>query len=153
MSETFLTVQTARISYDGPDRLDVTAKSAPREGKPFAPTWKLVTWGLKMRDEANKKRAHGDPRADGFWEWVWKIYAQRYREQMRVSYAHRRRAWDELLERERVVLVCYCADAEHCHRRVLAAILVKLGAFDAGEVTAEPADESQLQLGQQTEGT
>lgn len=37
----------------------------------------------------------------------------------------------------RMVLVCYCADAERCHRRVLAGILAKLGAVDRGELLGE----------------
>lgn len=129
-----LTVHTGRVSYAGPDRLDVTAKSAPPEGKAFAPSWKLVSWGLKMRAQAAKKRAMRESNADEFWEWSWKIYSMRYKERLRISYRQNRRAWDRLLGRERVVLVCYCTDATYCHRRVLADVLEKLGAYNAGEI-------------------
>jgi uncharacterized protein YeaO (DUF488 family) len=129
-----LRVHTARISYRGEDRLDVTAKSAAADAKAFAPTWPLVNWGLKMREEAKKKAAYGDPNAASFEEWHWKLYVMRYTEQMRYSYATRRPAWDALLKREHVVLVCYCAEPLHCHRRVLADVLVTLGAHDLGEL-------------------
>jgi len=129
-----LHVHTARIHYSGPDRLDVTAKSATAEGKPFAPTWALVNWGLRMRSQAEQKKLRREPGADSYADWAWKLYAMRYREQMRVSYVHQRRAWDDLLKREHVVFVCYCVDPEHCHRRVLAEIFDKLGAHDAGEL-------------------
>ena len=64
---------------------------------------------------------------------LWSAYVHAYRHEMRASYKAHRAAWDALLARERVTLVCYCTDAEHCHRRVLARILVKLGATDQGE--------------------
>jgi uncharacterized protein YeaO (DUF488 family) len=131
---TQLVVHTARVSYGGPDRLDVTAKSAERHGKPFAPSWALVKWGLSQRAAHNRKLATRDRDADSFWQWTWKLYEMRYVEQMRVSYVYERWAWDALLRRQHVVLVCYCTDVEHCHRRLLAEILVKLGATYQGEV-------------------
>lgn len=137
-----LMVYTARVSYGGPDRLDITSGTAYRarqkgelsEGAPFAPTGKLVGWGKRMMREADKRRAQGDPGVDAFEEFVWMQYAQRYRFLMRESYKHEREAWEALLDRERVVLVCFCTRAERCHRRLLATYLEKLGAADRGEL-------------------
>jgi hypothetical protein len=138
-----LVVHTARVSYSGDDRLDITAKSADDDGKAFAPTWKLVNWGLKMRQEYKKRKALGDRGAKSFWDWAWKIYAMRYTEQMRTSYAYRRQAWDKLLARECVVLVCYCTEPSSCHRTVLAEILETMGARYAGELGADTEDDNQ----------
>lgn len=124
-----LHVRTARVSYGGPDRLDVTRKSADDFGLAFAPSWALLAPVLRAR------HANGDIDAI-----AWGSYVAAYTDEMRASYRMSRRAWDGLLAMERVVLVCYCTDAERCHRRVLAGILVKLGAVDEGEV--EPAQGS-----------
>lgn len=50
-----------------------------------------------------------------------------------TSYRDHRAAWDALLARDEVTLVCYCTDAAHCHRTVLSGILGKLGATVCGE--------------------
>ena len=71
----------------------------------------------------------------------WNDYVLAYTDEMRDSYRRRRAAWDALLERPRVVAVCYCAVTPArpwCHRRVLAGILAKLGATDRGEIEAVP---------------
>ena len=57
-----------------------------------------------------------------------------------------RAAWDALLARPAVVLVCYCTDPARCHRRVLAELLAKLGAVDLGEVERAPAPQMGLAL-------
>lgn len=123
-----LRVRTARVSYRGADRLDVTRKSAGPDGLPFAPSWGILSPALT-------KLATGTLTDED-----WRVYSEQYTAQMRTSYRDQRAAWDALLAREHVVLVCYCADAERCHRRVLAGILAKLGAVDEGEV--EPAQGS-----------
>lgn len=64
--------------------------------------------------------------------------AEQYTVEMRTSYTLVRAAWDRLLSRSNVTLVCPCTNAATCHRRVLAGILVKLGAVDAGEIEAAP---------------
>lgn len=48
-----LAVHTARISYSGPDRLDVTRKSAGPEGLPFAPSWQILGPMLRGRRREN----------------------------------------------------------------------------------------------------
>ncbi len=119
-----LRIYTARVSYGGPGRLDVTRKSAGPDGLPFAPSWGILSPALTKL--ATGKLTDED----------WRGYSEQYTAQMRTSYRDQRAAWDALLAREHVVLVCYCTDAERCHRRVLAGILAKLGAVDEGELDA-----------------
>lgn len=117
-----LIVHTARISYGGPDRFDVTRKTAwlaqkakkPALGDPFAPSWFLLKGG--------KSGA-----------MAWDHYAADFLDEMRLSYLVHRAAWDELLARPHVVLVCFCVNHLRCHRKLLAEILVKCGAKYEGE--------------------
>jgi uncharacterized protein YeaO (DUF488 family) len=53
---------------------------------------------------------------------------------MRLSYKENRKRWDELLNQDEVVLVCFCKAGDFCHRVLLAEILVKLGAEYKGEI-------------------
>lgn len=115
-----LRVYTARIDYDGHDRLDVTRKSA-EAGLPFAPSWAILRPMLALR------RRGGDERS------AWLEYVADYTEEMRSSYRERRLAWEALLAHDEVTLLCYCTDPAHCHRTVLAGILGKLGADVRGE--------------------
>ena len=112
-------VYTARISYRGTDRLDVTRKSAKADGLPFAPSWAILGPALRL-----------DPVSRAY---AWPQYAADYTSEMRASYRNERAAWDALLDRAEVTLVCYCTEAGMCHRRVLAEILARLGAIDCGE--------------------
>lgn len=114
-------VYTARVSYSGPDRLDITRQSAGPDGLPFAPSWQILRPMIALR------RAGGDALA------AWPKYVEDYTAEMRTSYRERRAAWDVLLARTGVTLVCYCVDAAHCHRTLLAEILAKLGARLCGE--------------------
>lgn len=119
-------VYTARVSYRGPDRLDITRKSAGPEGLPFAPSWEILRPILALR------RTQGAAAVAD----AWPRYVADYTAEMRVSfYRHHRAAWVALLERPEVTLVCYCADPARCHRTVLAEILGKLGADVRGERT------------------
>lgn len=113
-----LLVHTARITYAGPDRLDITRKSGDAT---FAPSWLLLRPMLDAR------------RQSGSYVWLWPRYVSDYTAEMRVSYREHRAAWDGLLARAEVTLVCYCTDPAHCHRTVLAGILGKLGATVMGE--------------------
>jgi uncharacterized protein YeaO (DUF488 family) len=69
---------------------------------------------------------------------AWDAYVLAYTAEMRASYRVNRPAWRSLLARDRVVLVCYCADkdrlAGRCHTVLLAGILGKLGAEVRGEL-------------------
>lgn len=116
-------VHTARIAYAGPDRLDITRKSAGPDGIPFAPSWAILGPVLTMR------KLYG---ASGV-NQVWPRYVEDYTAEMRQSYRDHRAAWDALIARDEVTLVCYCADSARCHRTLLAGILAKLGAKLCGE--------------------
>lgn len=150
------TVRTARISYRGGDRLDVTRKSG-REGIVFAPSWTLLGPVLRTRRALELKRleewelAESINRGDGGETGLptvafeldmmeresadaWTRYVAGYLDEMRASYRANRAAWDALLSRSEVTLCCYCVDPEHCHRTLLARdILPKLGATYGGE--------------------
>jgi hypothetical protein len=148
-----LTVHTARVSYGGADRLDVTRKSAGPDGIAFAPSWAILRPALDALRCAEVMRAAADVApfsgadpvryaegaeamrraADAVRDSTWALYVEAYRSEMRESYRTQRAAWDALLARESVTLVCYCTDAARCHRTLLAGILAKLGATVAGE--------------------
>ena len=114
-------VFTGRVSYRGPDRLDVTRKSAGPEGVAFAPSWTFLGPMLKLEPAARA--------------YAWPKYAADYTAEMRASYKLNRSAWDALVSRSRVVLVCYCVIPERCHRTLLARnVLSKLGATYRGEL-------------------
>lgn len=117
------TVRTARVGSREPDALDVTRKSAGRDGIAFAPSWALLGPFLSAR------RAGADTEA------LWPGYVAAYTAEMRASYRAARGVWERLLARPRVVLLCYCTDPERCHRTLLARdILPTLGATYAGEL-------------------
>lgn len=118
-----LAVYTARVTYDGPGRLDITRKSAGPDGLPFAPSWDILGPMLRAR-----KRENGPAGV-----LLWPEYVEDYTAEMRASYRQHRAAWDALLARAEVTLVCYCNDPAHCHRTLLAGILAKLGAAARGE--------------------
>lgn len=138
-----LTVHTARVSYDGADRLDVTRKSAGPDGIAFAPSWAILRPALDARTRADDARRgmHRDPpigemhreAAERIEREAWEAYVPAYVAEMRESYRTQRAAWRALLARESVTLVCYCTDPARCHRTLLAGILAKLGATVAGE--------------------
>ncbi|MFI5297254.1 MAG: DUF488 family protein [Polyangiales bacterium] len=147
-----LQVYTARIACDDPDRFDITRKSGGEAGEPFAPSWKTLGPVLRLRQEQQKlevdasdalrakhaeeakaltQRARAAAREV---ERAWVRYIDDYTAEMRLSYRARRAAWNALLARERVVLVCYCTEPERCHRTLLGKnILPKLGAVFLGE--------------------
>ena len=108
-------VYTAHYSYIGSDRLDITVKTGK---KTFAPTWEMVMKtkkGLMSQEE----------------------YTHKYTELMRISYRENRQEWEELLARNRVVLVCFCPAGAFCHRALLAEMLEKLGAKYMGEINLD----------------
>ena len=133
---TTLRVWTARVSYRGPDRLDITRKSAGPAGLPFAPSWAILRPALDARSRAFTIRNSSGgnlPLADRIEAEAWARYVPAYTAEMRASYRAHYEAWMELLAARERTLVCYCTDAAHCHRRLLALMLVKCGAVDMGE--------------------
>ena len=107
-----LKVYTSRISYRGKDRWDITVQTG---SKIFAPSWDLVM-GIKKGQITEKQ------------------YTDAYLLMMKESYKKNRKEWDDLLAKDRIVLVCYCPAGAFCHRYLLANILVKLGATYEGEI-------------------
>lgn len=146
-------VFTARIGTPGlTDALDVTRKSAKGDGLAFAPSWAILRPALDLRAVA-KSLAQGtavalkggaDDRvlvgaelARKIDDAAWALYAPAFVAEMRQSYCRNTGAWDRLLARETVTLLCYCTDPERCHRTLLAKrVLPKLEAVYAGEVPA-----------------
>jgi len=144
-----LHVSTSRFLYRGPDRLDVSRMTAGDDGIVFAPSWTLLRGALsKFRAiERARMSAKGVDR-DALERReldAWHTYEHCYTDEMRRSYVEHRPKWEALLARERVVLVCYCAERSRCHRGLLAGILAKLGAEDLGEIDNE-AGSKQLKL-------
>ena len=108
-----LKVFTASMGYDGDkETLDITVKSGEET---FAPTWSMVMKSKKG-------------------EMSWQEYRKKYYEMMRKSYRQNRDRWQQLLEQDEVVLLCYCNDPERCHRRLLAEMLAEAGAEYVGEI-------------------
>ncbi len=130
-----LVVQTARMGYRGEHWLDVSHQGNMRRaeagevgghrgiGLLFAPSPSLLYPYL------SKRRFGKLTRED------WLRYREQYTNEMRQAFRQSREPWDLLLRTPHVVLLCMCTDGSTCHRRVLAEILAKLGATDAGEVT------------------
>lgn len=125
---TMLIVRTANLRYTGPDRLDITRTS----GSVFAPSHAILR-PMKAGDR------RGEPRGPR-----WPPYEALYIGEMRVSYREHRAAWEELLARPSVTLVCFCAerDLPCCHRVTLAGLLVKCGARYDGEVRLRTREET-----------
>lgn len=129
-----LIVHTARMGFKGDDWLDITRKGANDRteagghrgiGAAFAPSQRLLNEFLKRRQS----------RPEGETDEEWLEYCRCYTEEMRQSYRNRRDAWSKLLTFDRVVLLCFCAEASRCHRVVLARdILQKMGARYMGEL-------------------
>lgn len=115
-------VYTARVTYQGPDALNITAMDQDPVGRHFAPSWYILKPLLRKRKEA------GD-----LSEQDWAAYEASYTAEMRDSYQRHRAVWDGVLARESVTLLCFCTHVKHCHRYVCAGILEKLGAKRGGE--------------------
>lgn len=135
-----LHVRTARLgSYQGPDAFDITRKSGKGDGLLFAPSWAILNPTLKaVRDGQELTKLAMDPHNDLWGRWLqsqaWGRYWAAYWREMRASRRAHRAAWDRLLARESVTLLCYCTEPSKCHRMILgAAILPGLGAVFEGE--------------------
>jgi len=107
------------------DRLDITVKNP--EGSIFAPTWEMV---MKSKSGLLTHQEYTD------------LYLQR----MADSYHKWKQDWDDLLAKDRIVLVCFCPSGTFCHRYILADILVKLGAKYGGEIDPKTGEIMTLDL-------
>ena len=107
---------TAQMRVTDTDAIDTTIKSADTpEGKAFAPRWDMVM---------ESKRGE---LADGEYDTrYYKLLGERYKQDPTPFL--------KVLARPRVVLKCYCAHAEGCHRGLLVDILQKIGAVRGVDV-------------------
>lgn len=117
-------IHTARINYQGADRLDITRKSGGPIGIVLAPSWEILAPVLNAR----RQKTMGNSE--------WERYKRAYIDEMRTSYQTWPQHWERILARPEVTLVCYCADFLRCHRSLAADLLVKASkgaAFYRGE--------------------
>lgn len=118
-----ITVCTARITYGGAGKLDITRWGADRDPTSAAPLFAPSEALFKL----------GKSKAIDFDE-----YARRYRSQLDKTYSDPLfRAVIEMIlggSEQRVVGVCYCVDPARCHRTIWRAFVVEKGAIDGGEL-------------------
>ncbi len=126
-----LLVYTARLpchgqpGYRGEDALDVSRTSSGF-GQQFAPSRALLNEALRYKAAAGKS----EKAVEEVWQW----YGPLYIAEMRKSFRTNRAAWEALLGMEQVTACCWCGrGGRFCHRRLLAEILVRLGATYGGE--------------------
>lgn len=104
-------VYTSRIGYRGPDGLDITVKSAQGISRSLAPTWELVG-GIKGW------RGYPSLTVAQYTDSFYALLRRRYRTDDRPFL--------DILEREAVVLLCYCPQqSAFCHRSLAVNILEK----------------------------
>ncbi len=152
-----LRVWTARVSYRGADRLDVTRKSTDPIGIVFAPS-ESILWptielrhvaeslckaaSLARKNGADERVSEGEKAARIIEDAAWKLYTPLYLAEQRAGYGSRktpgplRSAWDSVLAREEVTFCCFCNLATcmgHCHRLLLAGAFERIGAQYMGE--------------------
>lgn len=106
---------TAQYRYPGPNRLDISVKGNDPFGIMFAPTWKMLT---EYKNNTNKAQAE-------------KIYITEYHQIIYKNF----RYLDQLLSNDELVIVCFCAYGEFCHRHLLTHYLINIGAQYMGEIT------------------
>lgn len=118
-------ISTARVNTDHPAKLDITVKSASTdEGKVLAPTWELVM--------GHKDGALSDAE-----------YTEQYLTLLRGRYAQHKQVFLNILKRDEVVLTCYCAEGDFCHRLIAVDVLKKIArsegilVHDCGEIQPE----------------
>jgi len=103
-------LHTARYSYAGPDRLDITRQGADPRGIVLAPSWDILKPALAARQAGVDS---------------WDRYRLDYTAEMRASYA--RTGWTELYACAELTFVCFCQDPARCHRTIAADLFVRAG--------------------------
>lgn len=98
-------------TFRGSDGLDITYKT----NSVFSPTFRLVDDYLKGKIDMDN-------------------YTKEYYKLMRKSYIENRSEWERHLNKNSIVLLCYCSKLSFCHRFLLKDILVKCGAKYYGEI-------------------
>ena len=114
---------TSRIAYRGADRLDTTVKSGGGLGKLLAPTWVLVG-GVKRHETQDR-----DARWLKYRPLTHEQYTDGYYGLLRERYKAASAPFMELVQRERLVICCYCAASAFCHRHLAVDILSKIAAY------------------------
>jgi len=110
---------TSRIGY----RFDTTVKSGSGLGKLLAPTWELV--GSVKRHETQGR----DARWLKYAPLTHEQYTDGYYALLRERYKADAASFMELVQRERLVICCYCAAGTFCHRHLAVDILSKIAAY------------------------
>ena len=112
---------TSRIAYRGADRLDTTVKSGAGLGKLLAPTWELVG-GVKRHETCDR-----DARWLKYTSLTYEQYTDSYYALLRQRYQVDAALFVKLVQRERLVICCYCAaGGAFCHRHLAVDILSKI---------------------------
>ena len=109
-------IYTAQYRIKDNDRLDITYLGKDKIGKIFAPD-KDEVWKYRM-DIVQARNQDEILKAE-------KEYTLSYLEKMRTSYHDMKYLWKEVLQRDRLVLVCFCKAGDFCHRVILAGIMEK----------------------------
>jgi uncharacterized protein YeaO (DUF488 family) len=108
-----LKVYTADSTYEGDDRFDVSFQGGHFMFTPAKTL--LLDFRLGRIDAAEFKRCYFD--------------------QLEASFIQHQYTWDEMLARERIVLVCSCnIDDASCHRHALIEFLKNFGVKYAGTI-------------------
>jgi hypothetical protein len=114
------TLFTSRIGYRGEDGLDITVKSATDFGRILAPTWRMVG-GVKH------------------WKQYKTLTTEEYRDLyyalLRSRFRADKQPFLDLLQRERLVLLCFCPAGAFCHRHLAVDILEKIATANRLTVT------------------
>lgn len=121
-----LTLATARIDTHDPARKDITVdavekKRASLETLLLAPSQMMVN---------EYKRRGGDQEAEA-------AYTKQYLDLVRWRYAAYKQQFISLLDTGRMVLTCFCAPGEFCHRHLALDVLTKIGRRHGVEVIEE----------------
>lgn len=121
-------------AYTGEDRLNITRQSGGPPGEPFAPRNDVFRAAVKRKMDLQHRRTRSSSMTHvELVQQQWREYAEAYFAWIEESHRHHPEAWRALLAREEVTLVCYCVVPTRCHRSLLAAHLVGLGAIYEGE--------------------
>lgn len=122
----FYTASLTKFKDNGGDILDITRMTGS-QGLFFAPSWELLNPFL-----ARRKNGLFSPED-------WKAYREGYLTEMRASVKANPddwATWRAFIQDSNLyefTLSCYCEVPDHCHRSILAEILVKRGATYLGE--------------------
>src|SRR5258708_14303563 len=102
------TLYTSRIGYRGSDGQDITVKSATGIGRLLAPTWAMVG-GVKHWQ--------------GYKALTPAQYTTLYYDLLRSRFRADRPSFLDLVQRERLVLLCFCPAGAFCHRHLAVNLL------------------------------